>query len=149
MYVMVCTIPYIAYEVGVVSIFLSNLGKGYWNDVKWILRYLRGPAKQCLCFGNENQLLIGYIDGDMAGDVHFRKSTSGYLITFAGGVVSWQSRLQKCIALTMNTYLVNMNTKLVRVYYNKGKLNMFRVHVYVTLPSLKDQVDHINGHLNR
>ncbi|WMV38611.1 hypothetical protein MTR67_031996 [Solanum verrucosum] len=37
---------------------------------------------------------------DMAGDVDTRKSTSGYLITFARGAVSWQSRLQKCVALS-------------------------------------------------
>ncbi|PHT71831.1 hypothetical protein T459_22616 [Capsicum annuum] len=36
----------------------------------------------------------------MAGDVDTGKSTSGYLVTFAGGVVSWQSRLQKCVALS-------------------------------------------------
>jgi len=41
-----------------------------------------------LCFGNENQLFIGYVNADMAGDVDSRKSTSGYLITFGGGVVS-------------------------------------------------------------
>ena len=35
----------------------------------------------------------------MAGDVDRRKSTSGYLVTYAGGAVSWQSRLQKCVAL--------------------------------------------------
>ena len=29
-----------------------------------------------------------------------KKSTSGYLIIFSGGVVSWQSRLQKCVALS-------------------------------------------------
>jgi len=68
--------------------------------VKWIPRYLKGTAKQCLCFGNKNQLLIGYVDADMAGDVDSRKSTSEYLITFAGGVVSSQSRLQKCVALS-------------------------------------------------
>lgn len=100
MYAMVCTRPDIAYAVGVVSRFLSNPGKEHWNAVKWILRYLRGTAKQCLCFGNEKQLLTGYVDADMAGDVDSRKSTSGYLITFAGGAVSWQSRLQKCIALS-------------------------------------------------
>lgn len=33
----------------------------------------------------------------MAGDVDSRKSTSGYLITFASGAVSWQSKLQKCV----------------------------------------------------
>ncbi|KAB5561355.1 hypothetical protein DKX38_006312 [Salix brachista] len=29
-----------------------------------------------------------------------KKSTSGYLMKFAGGAVSWQSRLQKCVALS-------------------------------------------------
>ena len=36
----------------------------------------------------------------MAGDVDNRKSTSSYLMTFSGGAVSWQSRLQKCVALS-------------------------------------------------
>nr|KYP56164.1 Retrovirus-related Pol polyprotein from transposon TNT 1-94 [Cajanus cajan] len=36
----------------------------------------------------------------MAGDIDSRKSTSGYLIKFAGGVVAWQSRLQRCVALS-------------------------------------------------
>ncbi|RDX60242.1 hypothetical protein CR513_61632, partial [Mucuna pruriens] len=75
-------------------------GKEHWEAVKWILRYLRGTAKRSLCFGNENLKLIGYSDSDMAGDVDSRKSTSGYLITFAGGAVSWQSKLQKCVTLS-------------------------------------------------
>jgi hypothetical protein len=50
----------------------------------------KGTAKNCLCFGNENQMHVGYIDADIAGDVDSRKSTSGYLITFAGRAVSWQ-----------------------------------------------------------
>jgi len=100
MYAMVCTRPDIAYAVGVVSRFLSNPGKEHWNAVKWILRYLKGTAKSCLCFGNGDLTLSGYSDADMAGDVDSRKSISGYLITFAGGAISWQSRLQKCIALS-------------------------------------------------
>ena len=36
----------------------------------------------------------------MAGDIDSRKSTSGYLMRFAGGAVSWQSKLQKCVALS-------------------------------------------------
>ena len=35
----------------------------------------------------------------MAGDLDCRKSTSGYLFTFAGGAISWQSKLQKCVSL--------------------------------------------------
>jgi len=100
MYAMVCTRPDIAYAVGVVSRFLSNPGREHWNAVKWIMRYLRGTSSLRLCFGNEKPLLVGYTDADMAGDVDTRKSTSGFLITFAGGAVAWQSRLQKCVALS-------------------------------------------------
>nr|KYP45996.1 Retrovirus-related Pol polyprotein from transposon TNT 1-94 [Cajanus cajan] len=36
----------------------------------------------------------------MVGDVDSRKSTSGYLIKFTGGAVTWQSRLQRYVALS-------------------------------------------------
>jgi hypothetical protein len=100
MYAMVCTRPDIAHAVGVVSRFLSDPGREHWNAVKWIMRYLRGTSKLCLSFGSGKPMLVGYTDSDMAGDVETRKSTSSYLITFSGGAVSWQSRLQKCIALS-------------------------------------------------
>ncbi|CAJ2642124.1 unnamed protein product [Trifolium pratense] len=74
MYAMVCTRPDIAHAVGVVSRFLSNPGA--------------------------DPVLDGYTDADMACDLDCRKSTSGYMMTFAGGAVSWQSRLQKCVALS-------------------------------------------------
>ena len=45
-----------------------------------------------LCFGKGELILDGFTDSDMAGDVDSRKSTSGYLITFVGGAVAWQSR---------------------------------------------------------
>ena len=68
--------------------------------MKWIFRYLRGISKLCLTFGDSKPILEGSVDADWAGDLNGRKSTSGYLFTFAGGAVSWQSRLQKCVALS-------------------------------------------------
>ena len=100
MYAMVRTRPDIAYVVGVVSRFMSNPGEAHWAAVKWILRYLRGTSKLCLCFGNGDYVLQGYTDADYAGDRNSRKFPLGYLVTFAGGAVSWQSRLQKCISLS-------------------------------------------------
>jgi hypothetical protein len=41
MYVMVCTRPYIAHEVGVVSRYMNNPGKAHWEEVKRILRYFK------------------------------------------------------------------------------------------------------------
>lgn len=44
MYVIVCIRPDIAQAVGVVSRFMNNPGKGHWQAVKWILRYLKGTS---------------------------------------------------------------------------------------------------------
>ncbi|GKV15798.1 hypothetical protein SLEP1_g26549 [Rubroshorea leprosula] len=100
MYAMVCTRPDITHAVGVVSRFLSDPGKIHWEAVKWIFRYLRGTTKLCLTFGQTEPILKGYTDADMASDLDNRKSILGYLFTFAGGAVSWQSKLQKCVALS-------------------------------------------------
>jgi hypothetical protein len=57
MYVMVCTRPYIAHAVGVMNRYMKNLGKEYWEAIKWILNYLRGIATHALCFGGSNIVL--------------------------------------------------------------------------------------------
>ena len=51
------------------------------------MRYLRGTSNLKLTFGSGKSVLVGYTNSDMARDVDNRKSTSGYLITFSGGVV--------------------------------------------------------------
>ena len=40
------------------------------------------------------------MDADLGGDVDSSKSTSGYIYTIGGTVVSWMSRLQKCVSLS-------------------------------------------------
>ena len=52
-----------------------------------------------LCFLSSNSILKGYMDVDMAGDLDNRKSTTRYLFTFSVRAISWQSKLQKCVAL--------------------------------------------------
>ena len=100
MYAMVYTRPNIAHVVGVVGRFLSNPGNGHQTIVKWILRYLRGTSRTCLCFGSNKPILKGYSDADMASDLDSRNSTLGFLMTFVGRAVSWQSKLQKYVDLS-------------------------------------------------
>lgn len=49
----------------------------------------------------------------------------------------------------MNTFVIDLNTKLAAIYYNGEKSNLFRVLVDVTLSRLKDQMNHIKRPLNR
>ena len=51
-------------------------------------------------FGSDKPQLDGFTDSDMSADVDTNRSTSGYVMTYAGGAVSWQSRLQKTVALS-------------------------------------------------
>ena len=100
MYVMVCTRPDIAQAVGAVSRYMNNPGKVHWEAVKWILRYLRGTTNKALYFKGGDTILTGYVDVDLAGNVDIRRSTTGYVYTLGGTVVSWVSQLQKIVALS-------------------------------------------------
>ena len=100
MYAMVATRPDIAYAVGVVSRYMSNPGKKHWEAVKSILRYLSGTADRQLCYGRGELSIQGYVDSDYAGCVDTRRSTTGWIYTFAGAAISWRSKLQDCTSVS-------------------------------------------------
>ena len=100
MYAMLCTRPYIAHAVGVVSRYMNNLGKEHWKAIRWILRYLRGTTSHALCFGGSDIVLQGYVDAYIAGDKDSRRSTTGYVFTMGGTTISWISKQQKVVALS-------------------------------------------------
>ena len=75
--------PIIAHVGEVVIWYLSNPEKEHWVIVKWILRYLKSTFRVCLCFGNDQPILDGFIDVHMVDDINSRKFTLGCLITFA------------------------------------------------------------------
>ena len=88
MYAMMCTRPNIAHAMGVMSRFMSWLGKKHWEAVKWILRYLKGSSDTCLCFTGASLKLQGYVDVDFASDIDSRKSTTGFVFTLGGTAIS-------------------------------------------------------------
>ena len=100
MYVLVCTRPNTTHAVGVVSRYMSRLGKQHWEVVKWILRYLRGSTDICLYFIDASLKLQGYVDSDFAGDIDSRKSTTGFVFTLGGTTISRALNLQKTVALS-------------------------------------------------
>ena len=50
---------------------------------------------------SENFKLIGYTDSDNGGSIDDRKSTSGYTFNFGTGVVSWASKKQPIVTLSL------------------------------------------------
>ena len=71
--------------------------------VKRILRYLRGTTRFGLLYtkGAESEVLVGYADADWEGDCNDYKSTSGYVFQIGGTAVTWKSKKQSCVALSI------------------------------------------------
>lgn len=68
--------------------------------MKWVIRYLCGLLNLKLTLGCKKPILVGYTDLDLSESLDDRKYTSGYMVTFSREVVTWQSKLQKCVALS-------------------------------------------------
>ena len=65
------------------------------------MRYLKGSINFGLCYEQRDQdECVGYPDSDWAGDINYRKST-GYLFQIGGAPVSWRSKKQSCVALSL------------------------------------------------
>lgn len=101
MYLAIGTRPDIAFAVGRVSRRLNHPTESDVNDVKRILRYLRGTMDIGILYeSNRNLVLNCYSDSDYAGDRATRRSTTGFVLILGSGAISWSSQLQKCVALS-------------------------------------------------
>ena len=54
-----------------------------------------------MCYQCGNLHLVGYIDADWRGNLDERKSTSRYVFLLNNGAISWSSKKQTCIALSI------------------------------------------------
>jgi hypothetical protein len=61
-----------------------------------------------------NDMVITYVDADLAGDADTMRSTTGFAIMLSGGIVSWLSKLQPTVALSTTEAETNAATELVK-----------------------------------
>ena len=94
------TRPDIAFDVATIARFASNPGPAHWDADKRIFRYLAGTRDICLSYGETRRTLVGYADADgrMAED---RRAITGYAFLIDGGTVSWSSKRQEVVSLSM------------------------------------------------
>lgn len=103
MYAMVCTRLDISHAVSVVSRYMGKPGRGHWQAVKWILRYLGGTAELGLVYGRRAESsgsVVGFVDSDFLGDLDRKRSLTGYTFTLCGSAISWRAVLQSVVALS-------------------------------------------------
>ena len=89
MYLVNCTRSDIAFSVNLQARYSSTLTKRYWNEIKHILRYLRGTSDMSLYYSKESKSqLIGYVDGGYLSNPHKARFQIGYVFTYGGTTIS-------------------------------------------------------------
>lgn len=99
---LVQTRPDLPYSAGIVSRFMERPTLMHQNAVKRILRYVKGTMDLGLVYTKDekNNVVIGYSDSDLAGNVEDRKSTGGMIFYLTKSLITWNSQKQMCVALS-------------------------------------------------
>uniref|UniRef100_A0AAG5DUF4 Copia protein n=1 Tax=Anopheles atroparvus TaxID=41427 RepID=A0AAG5DUF4_ANOAO len=102
LYIAINTRPDIAAAVSILSRKTNRPTQTDWNEVKRVVRYLKGTIEFRLRISQigTRDGIIGYCDSDWAENKQDRKSNSGYVFTVNGGTVSWACRKQNCVSLS-------------------------------------------------
>ncbi|CAL8086908.1 unnamed protein product [Prunus armeniaca] len=126
MCLMNCTRPDIAYVVGRLSRYTQSPNKEHWTAISRVLKYLRGTMNFGLKYSGFLAVLEGYSDANWISDSDEMKSTSGYVFTIGGGVVSCKSSKQMCIARsTMESEFIALeNAGVISIEFVRSDMNL-------------------------
>ncbi|GKF68194.1 hypothetical protein Tco_0197873 [Tanacetum coccineum] len=87
-YAMTCTRPDIAFVVGKLSMYTSNLGTQHWQAIQRVLKYLKKTMDYSLTYTGYPSVLEGYTDANWISNTEDNSSTSGWVFLLGGGPIS-------------------------------------------------------------
>jgi hypothetical protein len=104
LYLSVNSRPDISASVSILAQKVCGPTKQDWEELKRILRYLKGTVNLKLKLsdlkGKDHEEICGWADANWAENHRDKKSNSGYVFKICGGTVSWCCRKQDCVALS-------------------------------------------------
>ena len=100
MYLMTGTRPDIAYSISYLSRSLENPTSDDITRVKRVFRYIAGTVNNSIMYKTDSVrgILQCYSDSDFGGCKTTGRSTSGVVMMYAGGIISWLSQRQATVA---------------------------------------------------
>ena len=72
--------------------------EGHYNDVKRILRYIKGTTTYGIQFHKGSNRILFFSDADWAGESKYRRSTGGYCVYLGDNIISWSAKKQPIVA---------------------------------------------------
>ncbi len=101
MYIMLEIRLDIAYFIFVISRYVFNFTQTHWQVVKRIFRYLRETYQMKLMFREALKSLEDYTNSNWADDQNIRRSISEYAFNVDSEVISWFSKRQSIVTLSI------------------------------------------------
>jgi len=96
-----CTRGDIAHALSVLARYMACPRQEHLDLAMHLLRYIKGTAHYGITYGRNTDGALGYCDADWGSeDTDARRSTSGVALLYNGGAISWQSRLQRTVAVS-------------------------------------------------
>jgi hypothetical protein len=89
MYLASATRPDISFVVSKLGRFTSNLGDDHWHKLEQVMHYFVGTMDYGIHYSRYPTVLEGYSDANWISGMDEIFTTSGYVFTLGGGVVSW------------------------------------------------------------
>ena len=94
--------PNIAFNVGICAKFQATPKESHLTAIKQIIRYINGISDYGIWYlRDSNECLVGYSDADWAECINDRKSTSSGCFYLGNNLVSWMSKKQNLVSLSM------------------------------------------------
>jgi len=96
------TRPDLSFAISLLSHFQGNPGIEHWKVLMHIVGYIKNTLDFGLTYSRDADLFPhAFIDADYGGCRDTRHSTSGYVFLIAGSPVTWSSKQQPMVALSM------------------------------------------------
>jgi hypothetical protein len=100
-YIMMGSRPDIAFAVTKMAQHAAAPSKTHLAMAYYIVRYLKHTRNYRLVYSREPALgVVAYSDSDWASDTNTCRSTTGFFLKLAGGIISWTSHAQRTVALS-------------------------------------------------
>lgn len=100
MYAVSGTRPDLCFAISILSRYQKCANSVLLSALKRVLRYVKHTIDYNLVYKCDDTMLQGFCDADWGGDQRNRKSTSGYLFTFANCLIVWCSKKQSSVSLS-------------------------------------------------
>ncbi|XP_050672421.1 copia protein isoform X2 [Leptidea sinapis] len=100
MYLAVATRPEIMFAVSYLSQYNTCFDNTHWHAAKRVIRYLKGTKNVTIRYKQSGMALTGMADADWAACTVDRRSYTGYIFKYGGGLISYASKKQRTVALS-------------------------------------------------